>query len=126
MELNTSIEKALIKRLLIIEDDADTRTLLEEVFSMSGCDVSSAESAEAAIEYLDHEMSPDMILSDLSVPGADNHGGIVKIVRDHTVGRNIPIVLLSGHSDLRELASKLNVAFLQKPVDLNRLLDLIR
>ncbi len=114
------------KRLLIIEDDADTRALLEEIFSMSGCHVTSAESADEAIEYLDHQESPDMVLSDLCVPGADKDGGIVKIVRDHTVGQNIPIVLLSGHADLRSLASKLKVDFLQKPVDLKRLLDLIR
>ena len=113
------------KKLLVIEDDADTRMLLEEVFSMSGCEVETAEDADEAIFKLENSSAPDLIFSDLHVPGADGNGEIVSIVRDH-LDKDVPIILMSGADNIRELASKLNVDFIRKPVDISNLMNLVR
>lgn len=114
------------KTIFVIEDDMDTRQLLEEVFMMKNCKVDSAETAHEAVAYLRSNPSPDIILSDLHVPGAGSSGEIVEIIRANLKNHSTKIYLLSGHADLRNIADTLNVGFMEKPVDLNELLKLTR
>lgn len=112
------------KTIFVIEDDMDTRQLLEEIFMMKNCKVFSAETADEAVTYLRSHPAPDIILSDLHVPGAGSSGEIVEIVRSNLKNQAAKIYLLSGHSELKTIADRLNVGFMEKPVDLSELLKL--
>ncbi len=54
--------------LLIVEDEADTRFLLTQIFAMRGFTVRSAEDGFAALQMIRSAM-PDILLSDLNMPG---------------------------------------------------------
>ena len=59
-------------RVLVLEDNPDTRTMLTEALSLCSYDVLSAESGEAALALLAHE-SVDAILADIGLPGMDGY-----------------------------------------------------
>jgi CheY-like chemotaxis protein len=54
--------------LLIVEDEADTRYLLTQIFNLRGFAVRSAEDGFAALELIRSSL-PDILLSDLNMPG---------------------------------------------------------
>ena len=54
--------------LLIVEDEADTRYLLSQIFTMRGFTVRSAEDGFAALQMI-RSTVPDILLSDLNMPG---------------------------------------------------------
>jgi CheY-like chemotaxis protein len=54
--------------LLIVEDEADTRYLLIQIFTMRGFTVRSAEDGFAALQMI-RSAAPDILLSDLNMPG---------------------------------------------------------
>jgi CheY-like chemotaxis protein len=113
------------KKILIIEDDDDTRLLLEEIFIMQDCDVSCAATVAEVTQYLNKDSGLDLIISDLMVPGAGKNGEIVSLIRSLEGGKKVPIVVLSGHADISEIAKRLDVKYLSKPVDVSELMELV-
>ena len=71
--------------ILIVEDDMDSREVLQLFLEQSGADVKSAESAEQAMSLLNEANGnlPDLILSDLAMPDEDGYSLICRI-------RNLP------------------------------------
>ncbi|MBA3817512.1 MAG: response regulator [Deltaproteobacteria bacterium] len=80
--------------VLVVEDDADTRDLLELGLGAVGAEVRTAASAEAALQLLEG-WRPDVILSDLQLPGVDGYE-FLELLRAHPHLRSIPAVALSG------------------------------
>jgi len=56
-------------RILIIDDDALSRELLQLLLSREGYEVDTSESCEAALESIGHRQAPDAVLADLQMPG---------------------------------------------------------
>lgn len=56
-------------RILIIDDDALSRELLQLLLSREGYEVDTAESGEAALESIGRRQAPDAVLADLQMPG---------------------------------------------------------
>src|SRR5688572_18975716 len=69
------------KRILVVEDDADSREVLQLFLEQSGARVSSAESAKAAMEILTRRSDrlPDLIISDLAMPDEDGYSLLLRI-----------------------------------------------
>jgi CheY-like chemotaxis protein len=81
--------------VLIVEDDEDTRDILEIILVQSGASVRVAGSAgegRAAIQ----QQAPDVILADLSLPDEDGCAFIAS-VREGASSRAIPAIALTGH-----------------------------
>lgn len=55
-------------RVLVVEDGEDQRFLMQRYFELAGCEVTAAESAEAAMDAFADE-SPDVAMIDLILPG---------------------------------------------------------
>ena len=87
--------------ILIVEDDDDSREVLQLFLEQSGADVLSADSALQAIRLLGEAKSngdvPDIILSDLAMPDEDGYSLISRIreLSDED-GGNIPALALSA------------------------------
>lgn len=105
--------------ILVIEDDVDCRDLLGEVLAIEGHEAEYAGTAGEAVEAL-KARSFTTVLSDLRVPGAGPGGDIVRLIRE--AGYDGRVILLSGDSDIREIARKHNVEFQPKPLSIDRLL----
>jgi len=83
-------------RLLVVEDDAGTRTMLKAMLSQADAVVEVAESAEAAMEELP-VFCPDLIISDIGMPDVDGFQfmSMLRSFPDQSI-RNIPSIALSA------------------------------
>lgn len=85
------------KRILVVEDDADSREVLGLFLEQSGADVAGAESAESAMKILDQGKLPDVIISDLAMPDEDGYSLLTRIRQlPSEKGGTIPAIALSA------------------------------
>jgi CheY-like chemotaxis protein len=115
------------KKILVIEDDADIRTLLKAQLGNAGYDTAFAWDAVTALTIARKEQ-PDLILLDLGLPGGD---GWVVMERLRTLApfSMIPIIVVSAQpSDLHAERAKAEGAhaFIEKPFELQTVLAAVR
>lgn len=86
-------------KILVVEDDMDSREVLQLFLEQSGATVRSAESAHNAMSFLQDSRGdlPDVIVSDLAMPGEDGYSLISRIRKLSAVnGGDIPALALSA------------------------------
>jgi two-component system KDP operon response regulator KdpE len=115
------------KKILIVEDDPDIRKGMSVRLKASGYDTFVASDVVTSV-MMARKHAPDLIILDLGLPAGDGFLVIerLKIVPALAL---IPIIIVSGRTGLpnQELALEAGVkAFLQKPVDNDELLAVIR
>lgn len=123
--LTTSMAAA--KKILILEDDSESRLLYEEILNGENFTTIGAQDGRAALECLEREKElPDIIVMDLTFPLMSAEE-FVSSLKSHQRYKNIPLLVISGHVDTEEraLALKAN-GFLRKPFDIDQLLDSIK
>jgi PAS domain S-box-containing protein len=109
-------------RMLLVEDNADTRILLGEALAQYGYEVTSAESAEEALSLLARE-PVDVILSDIGLPGMDGYE-FLRQVRRIPSAAGIPAFALTGfgrESDARRAEEVGYSGHFVKPFDVELL-----
>ena len=84
-----------LRRILIVEDDADLRaTMTEQILSGGEFSTDEAESAAAAEALLANDNTRyDAILLDIGLPDSDGRDFCVKLRRD---GRQMPVIMVTG------------------------------
>lgn len=113
-------------RVLVVEDDDVTRLVLEAVLDRAGHRVRTTASAGEALAVLDHVFTPDLVVTDMFMPGGSGLG-LAAGLRQHLRFRDLPVVFLSGRAlpgDV-EAARSLSEAYLAKPLAVDELLDTI-
>jgi CheY-like chemotaxis protein len=101
--------------LLVVEDDAEFRESLADLLRIRGYSVRVAAHGEEALALLRSGARPCLILLDLMMPVMDGWDFRRALLRDPEVSK-IPVVLISGASDVAEEARLLAaVGFLRKP-----------
>ena len=111
--------------LLIGDDERAIRNSLKEILTDEGYDVDLAEDGPTALAMVDKEKY-DVIFCDIKMPGMDGTEVLDKLVAD---GIDSAIVMISGHGDIDtavECIKKGAFDFIQKPLDLNRILITIK
>jgi len=107
-------------RVLVVEDDADTRDFLGFVLESAGVKLALAATAAEALERLTAETF-DLVVSDLSMPDADGYTLIRRLRElDAAAGARRPAVALTAHAgpdDRRRALEAGFDAYLVKPVD---------
>jgi CheY-like chemotaxis protein len=115
--------------VLIVEDDEDSRQLLATFLEYCGALVTMCHSTESALEDL-AEYRPHVIVSDLSLPGADGLHFIRALRRlEPEAGGDVPAIAVSGYDkDFTVAAAKIAgySGYLVKPVNLDDLVTLVR
>lgn len=113
-------------RILVIEDDAETRLALKVRFESAGYDVSfSADAATALIQA--RKASPDLILLDLGIPCGDGFLVLERMQRIPEL-EGIPVIVLTARDPAAAKQKALSAGaseFFQKPVDNDELLRAI-
>ncbi len=105
-------------RVLLVDDDAGARESVAAVLEQSGASVRAVESAAEAVETLEHE-PPDVLLSDIAMPGADGYA-LLDQARARLHGAPLPAAALTAHAATTDRARTLAAGFqahLAKPVD---------
>ena len=108
-------------QIMVVDDEADIRSLLQEILSDEGYEVRVAADAEEA-RQLYAEQAPDLILLDIWMPGTDG----ISLLKEW-VGRGLKsaVVMMSGHGtvDAAMEATRLGAFdFIEKPLSLSKLL----
>jgi signal transduction histidine kinase/ActR/RegA family two-component response regulator len=109
-------------RILVVDDEADARDLLAIRLQQYGADVITAPSAEAAMEALNaQEPRPDLIVSDIAMPGEDGYSLIRRVrAMEPEQGGRIPAIALTAYSRTKDRVQALAAGFqihLPKPVN---------
>lgn len=114
--------------ILLVEDDEDSRYMLEVALGIHGVRVESAESAAEALEKIKH-MRPDVLVSDIGLPGEDGYDLIRKVrALSKPEGGEIPAIALTGYVSVQDRNLALDAGFqdhIPKPVNPNLLLSLL-
>lgn len=108
--------------ILLVDDDTDLLRLLTMRLSAAGYQVSTAESAEAALAQL-AVAQPTLVISDVRLPGLDGLQLFDEIRAQHPA---LPVILLTAHGtipDAVDATSRGAFAYLTKPFDSHELLD---
>jgi CheY-like chemotaxis protein len=110
--------------VLIVEDDADLREMMAQLLSLEGFRAQTASNGREALTYMQSGDHPDIILLDLMMPVMDGWEFRRHQQEDPSIS-GIPVVVLSALDPSR--AGDLRPqAFLKKPLDFDRLLDIVR
>jgi two-component system nitrogen regulation response regulator NtrX len=115
--METSLTK---ERILIVDDEKNIVTSLQEILIDEGYDIVTAEDGLDALEMVQSE-PPDLVLLDIWIPGMD---GIEVLQAIKTYHPEIEVLVMSGHGtiDTAVKATKLGAYdFIEKPFSLNQL-----
>jgi CheY-like chemotaxis protein len=108
--------------VLVLDDHSDSREVLSLSLRQCGAIVETADSVADATERI-RERRPDVLVSDLAMPGEDGFS-LLKKVRALDRGADIPVIAVTGFASeadrVRTLAAGFAAHF-SKPVDLDRL-----
>jgi len=113
----------MAERILVADDDAVQRRLVENMVQRCGYEVVVVESGDAAIARLLDSEAPaiDAVVLDLVMPGLDGMGVLSKL-RD--AGLNIPVIVQTAHGGIDNVVSAMRAGahdFVVKPVGVERL-----
>ena len=111
--------------ILVVDDDDDCRSIIVDLLEMSGYAALSCGSAQAAVDLV-RQHHPALVLADFVMPGADGAWLIRSLRAEGGAVADVPVVLTTGSSAGREIAASLGILALEKPFDMNRLLDVVR
>jgi CheY-like chemotaxis protein len=114
------IERDLLRgaSIVVVDDDRDTRELLQSVLTTAGADVRAAGSADEAVALVRHVM-PDAIVSDIGMPGRDGYS-LVHELRSTPGLMPLVAVALSAYAAPRDREQSVVAGFqehLAKPID---------
>jgi two-component system cell cycle response regulator DivK len=84
-------------RILVVEDDPDTRQFYSEALAAAGFQIEQAHNGFQALEKA-IELRPDLILTDIAVPGLDGIE-LCRRIRADTRTSAIPVLAITGHDD---------------------------
>lgn len=118
--------------ILIVEDDTDSREVLQLFLEQSGADVRSAESSVQALTFLREANGdlPDVIVSDLAMPGEDGYTLIARIRElSRENGGDIPAMVLSAFASKDDKQKAFDSGFQKyhtKPFDPDGIVEDIR
>ena len=112
-------------RILIIDDERAIRSTLKGIFEDEDYLADTAEDGAIALEMVAKEHY-DVIFSDIKMPNLDGTEFLAKI---EEMGIDTPVVMISGHADIETAVECIKLGafdFIQKPLDLNRILITVK
>jgi signal transduction histidine kinase len=112
-------------RVVVVEDEADTRELLAVALQQCGAEVAAFGSVPEALASFDRGV-PDVLLSDIGVPGEDGYSLIRKVrAREPALGGNVPAAALTAYARAEDRLRALEAGYqthLAKPIDPSELI----
>lgn len=112
-------------QILLIDDERAIRRALREILEFENCQVQEAESGVQALQLLE-QSNFDLIFSDIKMPHMD---GIELLEQIKKKNLETPVVMISGHGNVETAVGAIKLGafdFIEKPLDLNRILVLLR
>ena len=114
-----------MSKILVIDDEKSIRNTLKDILEYEKFEVALAENGNEGLEMFGHD-SFDVVLCDIKMPEMD---GIEVLEKIFETGKEVQVIMISGHGNIDtavEAIKKGAYDFIEKPLDLNRLLITIR
>ena len=114
-----------MSKILIIDDEKSIRNTLKEILSYEDYEISLAENGLEGLELAKTDEF-DVILCDIKMPQMD---GIEVLEKTQELALDTPIIMISGHGNIDTAVDAIKKGafdFIEKPLDLNRILITIR
>jgi len=118
-ELESPIDVLAGVRVLVVDDEADARALVMRVLAECGAEVRTAATAAEALPILD-EFRPDVLASDIGMPGEDGYDLIRQIRAGGRTARWLPAIALTAFARAEDRKRAMLAGFqthVSKPVD---------
>jgi two-component system nitrogen regulation response regulator GlnG len=109
----------------VVDDDQSVRWVLEKALRQANMEGRSFERAEHLLEAIAHT-EPDVLITDVRMPGMS---GIGLLERLRTICPNLPIIVITAHSDLENAVAAYKggaFEYLPKPFDIDEAIELVR
>jgi CheY-like chemotaxis protein len=112
-------------RVLVVEDNDDSRELYVLVLMRAGFETREAANGEEALKMLD-QCDPDLLITDIQTPSMSGID-LIRRIRGDDRWTNLPIIAISayGHDQLAHAALQGATRVLRKPFEPNRLLSAV-
>ena len=113
--------------ILIIDDNADIRIILDELISEAGYKTRIAANYNQALTEIDKKL-PDVAIIDVKLDKGDNDG-IELLSHIKKKNKDIPVIIISGHANIEMAVKSLKSGafeFIQKPFDQERLMNFVK
>ncbi|MDZ8187241.1 MAG: response regulator [Nostoc sp. ChiSLP02] len=114
--------------ILVVEDDDDIRAFVTTVLEADGATVVAVPSAAAAMEILP-QLQPDILISDIGMPGEDGYTLIRKIrALKPDMGGKVPAIALTAYGDSETRIRALEAGFqthVSKPIFPEELVEIV-
>ena len=114
--------------VLLVDDDSDTLTLMATALTRRQANVTAVSSAGEAIEAITQKR-PDVLISDIAMPGEDGYGLIEKVRQlENGESEQIPAVAITAYAKDEDRERALSSGFqiyLAKPVELTELISVV-
>ena len=111
--------------VLVVDDDADTRDLLQELLEQIGYDAVTRANGTEALNYLRGALGISCILLDLQMSVMDGWTFLRERNRDRAL-RQIPVVVVSSRPNLSQEMAAAHASYLQRPVSSESLVEAMR
>src|SRR5690606_512417 len=116
------------KKVLLVDDDNRNSYALSKALAEAGMDVIVAENGKIAIQKLEKEKNIDIVLMDVMMPVMDGYEATT-IIRQNPVYKKLPIISLTAKAMPEDKTKSLEAGandYLTKPVNIEKLLDIVR
>ena len=114
-----------MSRILVIDDERSIRNTLKDILEYEKYEVDVAEDGSQGLDLIS-KGEYDIVLCDIKMPGID---GIEVLEKIQPLLQDMPVVMISGHGNIDTAVESIKKGaydFIEKPLDLNRLLITIR
>jgi two-component system cell cycle response regulator DivK len=121
-ETMEDIKKGLPKKILVVDDNQDSRELVVKVLKNKGYEMVEAVDGEEAVERSVAE-KPDLILLDISIPKLNGYE-VARILKNREEFKDIPIVALTAHAMKGDRMKALEAGcegYITKPINVREL-----
>jgi len=114
-----------MSKILIIDDEKSIRRALREILEFESFEVDEAEDGKSGLEKIKTGMF-DMVFCDIKMPKMDGME-VLQALQEEKV--DTPIIMISGHGNIDTAVEAIKMGafdFIEKPLDLNRILVTVR
>ena len=117
----------VVKRILVIDDDARLREHYRQLLKLEGYEVVEARNGREGVERARQD-APDLVLCDITMPEMNGHR-VLETLRSEPRLAHVPFVFLTGWSEAEDIRTGMNLGaddYLTKPVVPHELVAAIR
>lgn len=114
-----------IQKVWIVDDDKSIRWVLEKALQKTDVEIQSFSSPQEVLKKIDQE-EPDVIISDIRMPGMDGIS-LLEQIKQHSP--DIPVIIMTAYSDLDRAVSAFQggaYEYLSKPFDVDEVVGLVK